>query len=123
MRQLGHLEADVMAVLWRNATPLTTRAVLEELQKDRPIAYTTVMTVLDNLHGKEMLVREKHGRAYSYAAAQTREQYTARLMEQVLATSADSAATLLHFVEQIPPEEVKQLRQALGGHPGKQAKP
>jgi predicted transcriptional regulator len=72
-----------------------------------------VMTVLDNLHRKGMVSRTKDGRAYRYSPALSREEHTAALMEQVLATSVNRQATLLHFVEQIAPQEVAQLREAL----------
>ncbi len=113
MRQLGQLEAVVMERLWSWGRPAAVREVLEDLQRDREIAYTTVMTVMDNLHRKGFLIREKEGRAYRYSPAQTREQHTAELMGQVLAGSGDRAATLLHFLEQMPAEEMAQLRKAL----------
>ncbi len=113
MRQLGRLEAVVMERLWSYGHPVPVREVLEDLQRDRTIAYTTVMTVMDNLHRKGFLAREMDGRAYRYQPAQTREQHNAAVMGEVLAGSSDRAATLLHFLEQMPPEEVARLRAAL----------
>jgi predicted transcriptional regulator len=75
------------------------------------------MTVMDNLHRKGFVTREMHGRAYHYRPVQTREQHNAELMSQVLAGSNDRGATLLHFLEQMPPEEVARLRAALAGQP------
>ncbi|MBA3308563.1 MAG: BlaI/MecI/CopY family transcriptional regulator [Nocardioidaceae bacterium] len=115
MRQLGELEAVVMDRLWTWDRPVPVRAVLGDLQRDRAIAYTTVMTVLDNLHRKGFVTREKDGRAYHYHATTTREQHTAALMEQVLAGSSDRGAALLHFVERMPAEEIGRLREALKG--------
>ncbi len=113
MRGLGQLEATVMAHVWGAEGPVTVRAVLESLQEDRQIAYTTVMTVMDNLHSKGFLTRERSGRAYAYRAARPREEYEAELMEDVLAGSADRTATLLHFVERISPSELAELRALL----------
>jgi len=112
---LGQLEATVMERLWASESSVAVRDVLEDLQKGRAIAYTTVMTVLDNLHRKGMVTREKAGRAYRYRPAYTREEHTAALMEQVLAGSGDRGAALMHFVEQMPPDEIRRLRQALEG--------
>ncbi len=110
--------------LWSSDRPMVVREVLEDLQRDRAIAYTTVMTVLDNLHRKSFVVREKDGRAYRYRPTHTREQHTAALMEQVLAGSADRGAALLHFVEKMPVEEIAQLRKVLDNfEPGPKAKP
>lgn len=113
MRQLGQLEAAVMQRLWAADRPVSTREVLEDLQRDRNIAYTTVMTVLDNLHGKGLVGREKQGRAYLYSATVSREEHTAGLLDQVLAQSQDRGATLLHFVGQMSDEDLAELRSAL----------
>lgn len=124
MRQLGQLEAVVMNRLWMWDTPATVRDVLEDLQQERSIAYTTVMTVMDNLHRKGMLSRQVHGRAYRYEAVQSRDEHTASMMNEVLAGSSDRGATLMHFLEHISPDEVVRLRQALlqAGHGNKQSR-
>ena len=113
MQKLGQLEAVVMDRLWGYDQPVSVREVLEDLQQDRSIAYTTVMTVMDNLHRKGLLRREMAGRAYRYQPAQTREEHNAVVMGQVLAGSRDRAVTLMHFLEQMPPDEVARLREAL----------
>lgn len=113
LRQFGQLESTVMQRLWEWQRPAAVREVLEDFQKTRTIAYTTVMTVMDNLFRKGLLEREIHGRAYLYQPIGTREQHTAELMEQVLSNGGDSGATLLHLVEQIPVEDVEQLRTIL----------
>jgi predicted transcriptional regulator len=114
VRQFGQLEAVIMERVWSWGRPVAVREVLEDLQQDRVIAYTTVMTVMDNLHRKGVLVRAKDGRAYRYEPARTREEYTAELMGEVLAGSGDRTTTLLHFLQQMPADEVAQLREALG---------
>ena len=99
--------------LWAWDRAVAVREVLEDLQQDRTIAYTTVMTVLDNLHRKGMVIREKVGRAYHYRATQSRATHTAELMEQALSASADRGAALLHFVQQMSPDEAAELRRLL----------
>lgn len=113
MRQLGQLEAVVMAELWAAEAPLPVRAVLDRLDTGRVLAYTTVMTVLENLRRKGLLERSKAGRGYSYRPLLTREEHTAALMQEVLASSTDRRVTLLRFAEQIAPAELASLRDAL----------
>lgn len=115
MARLGQLEAAVMDRLWARDHPVAVRDVLEELHPDRPLAYTTVMTVLDNLHRKGMVIREKRGRAYLYMPARSRATHTAELMEQALSTTSDRGTALLRFVEQMPAEDVAELRRLLDG--------
>ncbi|MBA3798817.1 MAG: BlaI/MecI/CopY family transcriptional regulator [Geodermatophilaceae bacterium] len=113
MRRLGELEAAIMDRLWTWRRPATVREVLDDLRQTRPIAYTTVMTVMDTLHRKELLRRERDGRAYRYEAVLSREEHSAQLMQTVLADSTDRTATLVSFFEQMSPVEATRLRKAL----------
>ena len=115
MRGLGPLEATIMRRMWSSGEPQTVRAVHGSLAEDRTIAYTTVMTVMDNLHRKGFLGRERRGRAYIYSPAATREEHTASLLGEVLADGGDRANVLLHFVEHLDDDELETLRRAVTG--------
>jgi len=117
LRVFGQLESAVMDVLWRTGRPAVVRDVLEELRQDRTIAYTTVMTVMDNLFQKGILERDLQGRAYRYQPVRSRAEHTADLMEEALSTGGDSGATLMHFVEQMPAEDAAHLRELLNRGP------
>ncbi|MQA03872.1 MAG: BlaI/MecI/CopY family transcriptional regulator [Streptosporangiales bacterium] len=99
--------------IWSADRPLRVREVLEQLQPQRPLAYTTVLTVTEILYRKGWLEREKDGRAYRYWATATRAEYAAGLMDEALAEGADRAATLLRFTERLEPSELDELRRAL----------
>ncbi|MFI7679428.1 BlaI/MecI/CopY family transcriptional regulator [Actinophytocola sp. NPDC049390] len=113
MHGLGELEAAVMDVLWREGIPRKVREVLERLDTGRQLAYTTVMTVLDNLHRKEWVDRELDGKAYLYNAVMTREEAAARALRHILDTSGDPHGVLMHFVASVSDEETDILRGAL----------
>lgn len=114
MRGFGELEAKIMDRLWTRDKPATVREILEELRAGRRvIAYTTVMTVMDNLHTKGWLQRERDGRAYRYRPSESREHYVAELMRDALTTSTDHAAALVRFTEQLSDDESVALRAAL----------
>jgi predicted transcriptional regulator len=68
---LGPLEAEVMDVLWQADQALSVREVAGRLNADRsaPLAYTTVMTVLSRLAGKNILHRQPQGRGFVYRPA------------------------------------------------------
>ena len=112
-RGFGDLEAVVMDCVWDYAEPVTVREVFDEISQRRQIAYTTVMSTMDNLHTKGWLERELEGRAYRYWAVLTREQHTARLMREALDGGGRSELVLNYFIEQIGPEESEDLRSAL----------
>jgi predicted transcriptional regulator len=115
MRGFGDLEAVVMDHLWSLHSPATVREVLDDMPTARPLAYTTVLTVMDNLHSKGFLARERAGRAYAYRPTRTRAEYAAELMGEALAESGDPTAALLSFVDQMPTDEVSRLRTLLRG--------
>jgi predicted transcriptional regulator len=112
-RPFGDLEAAVMDLLWSAGRPLVVRDVVELMQPDRSPAYTTVMTVMDNLHRKGWLRRDRDGRAWRYEPALTRQAYTAQLMHEALAVSDDRAGVLARFVEEINPDDAAALAAAL----------
>ena len=103
--------------LWTRGRPMTVREILHDLTPHRPLAYTTVLTVVENLHKKHWLTRERDGRAHCYAPVMSREQYSARLMREALDSSGDPAATLLGLVQQMSVDEAAALRAALAADP------
>ncbi len=94
--RLAQLELDCMKVLWRQpgATVAQVRAGL-----DRPLAYTTVMTVLDRMASKGVVTRHKNGRAWLYAAELDRESARGEAISQLLANLFDNdRAALLEYI-------------------------
>jgi predicted transcriptional regulator len=112
-RPFGDLEATVMDLLWSAERPLLVREVIDLMRPERAPAYTTVMTVMDNLHRKGWLRRTRDGRAWRYEPVLGRQAYTARLMHEALAVSDDRAGVLARFVEEIDPADAAALAAAL----------
>ncbi|HZD37818.1 MAG TPA: BlaI/MecI/CopY family transcriptional regulator [Actinomycetes bacterium] len=129
--RLGELERAVMETLWDltadwDLTVATTeggagavqrtataRQVSDRLGATRPLAYTTVLTVLDRLERKRLVRRRREGRAHRYAPIATREAYAAKLMLDALGRASDRDAALVRFVDAVSPEEAEVLRRAL----------
>jgi predicted transcriptional regulator len=122
MRGFGDLETVIMHRVWDHDGPVTVRELFDELARERAIAYTTVMTTMDNLHRKGWLARVKEGKAYRYTATASREEYSARLMREALDGGGDTQAVLSHFVAQMDGEESEMLRAVVRrlaeGRPG-----
>jgi len=114
VRGFGELEAVIMHRVWDHAGPVTVRELFDELAAERTIAYTTVMSTMDNLHRKGWLDRVRDGKAYRYTATASREEYSARLMREALSDGGDAEAVLSHFVAQIGSGESEALRTVLG---------
>jgi predicted transcriptional regulator len=113
VRRLGELEAAVMDRLWGMEGTATVRDVLEQLQEHRRLAYTTVMSTLDNLHSKGFVGRVRDGRAFRYHTLRSRVEYRAELMRQALGAEAEREAVLTHFVGQLSDTERRRLASVL----------
>jgi predicted transcriptional regulator len=113
VRRLGELEAAVMDRLWSIDGTATVRDVLEQLQEHRRLAYTTVMSTLDNLHRKGFVGRTRDGRAFRYHTLRSRAEYRAELMRQALGAEAEREAVLTHFVGQLSEAERQRLANVL----------
>lgn len=96
MEALGPLEIEVMEVLWLHGE-CNVHKVVERLT--RPLAYTTVMTTLDRLYKKKLLVRRKSERAFIYQASLSRAEWeqkrTGEFVAGFLAVPETSGAMLV----------------------------
>lgn len=109
--RLGELEQRVMDLLWES-NPRSVRDVINALPQSP--AYTTIATVMQNLKTKNMVEARREGRLVFYLPQLTREEYVAHRMHQALDTSSDKAASILHFVKDMPEESLLMLRNYLG---------
>ncbi len=112
-RRVGDLESEILEQLWAARAWLSGREVWERLGGlDR--AYTTVMTVLGRLVEKGLVERVDGGRGHLYRAAGDPDELTAQAIRSLLSATADPAAALAHFVEDLDdPELVAELAAAL----------
>jgi predicted transcriptional regulator len=113
VRGFGDLEAVIMHQVWDHDGPVTVRELFDNLRQERVIAYTTVMSTMDNLHRKGWLSREKEGKAYRYTATDSRAEYSARLMREALDGGGDPEVVLSHFIGQMDGDESEALRSVV----------
>jgi predicted transcriptional regulator len=118
---LHELEAEIMHEVWTHEQ-CTVREVLDAINgRSEPArAYTTILTVMQRLHAKELLRRERRGRSDVYVATLSREEYAeARAEAQVGALVAEYGdVALAHFSRHIgglDPERRKQIRRLARG--------
>lgn len=97
-RLLPELELEVMKRLWALGAG-TVADVQGELKPFRPLAYTTIMTVLERLERKGVVTRKKKGRSYVYSPVLTRESARdaalGRLLADFFSNSPDKLADFL----------------------------
>jgi predicted transcriptional regulator len=93
-------ELAIMKVVWRLETA-TVREVYEALRKSRPIAYTTVMTMMNVLEDKKYLEKKSNGRAHVYTPTKPRHQVVGAMVRDFVDRVFDGASgsLLLHLAK------------------------
>lgn len=103
-----------MEEVWQADAPVRVRYVLDALnsQRSKPLAYTTVMTVMNRLVAKGVLRRAGERRGYVYEATATDAAGIA--VQDVIRAHGDAAVA--HFVEEMraDPDALRRLRALLG---------
>ncbi|TFC93477.1 BlaI/MecI/CopY family transcriptional regulator [Cryobacterium sp. TMT3-29-2] len=124
MGRLGVLERLLMDVLWDTEEPLPANDLRDRLltptaatARHKPLATTTVLTVLSRLETKGFVTRDRDIRPHRYRAVATRAEHTAELMHEVLGSAPDRQAALARFIGDVTPQEADALRVLLGTAP------
>ena len=78
--RLTDAELEIMQVVWALGGG-TVRQVHERLNQNRPLAYTTVMTMMGILEDKGHLTRTKQGRAYHYEPVRPKSQVISHMVD------------------------------------------
>jgi len=109
-------ELEVLKVLWEHG-PCTVRDVLNDLNKRRLRAYTSVMTLLNVMTEKKLVTRQPQGRAYLYQARRPRETTLGRMVQDLLGRAFEGSASALvtQVLAQSKPsdEELEAIQQAI----------
>jgi predicted transcriptional regulator len=96
---LGAQELAIMKVVWR-LKDASVRDVYETLRDRRPVAYTTVMTMMTTLEAKGYLKRALDGRAFRYRAAIPERRVVTAMVKEFVERVFDGASgpLLAHLV-------------------------
>ncbi|GGT32952.1 BlaI/MecI/CopY family transcriptional regulator [Nonomuraea spiralis] len=119
MANLGSLERAIMNVLWDAGRAMRVRELLERLNEERDLAYTTVQTVAERLVKKGLLVRTPSRNAFRYAAARSRAEHVTHLMLEALAVSTDRLPVLTRFAQSVEEEDALALLDELTRRTGR----
>lgn len=112
-----------MKIVWRT-DEATVRDVYEALRESRPIAYTTVMTMMRILQEKGYLTKAIEDRAHVYRPAKPRQQVIGSMVRDFLDRVFDGASDplLVHLARdnKLTPKQRRLVRQLLDGEDGDQ---
>ena len=109
-------ELEVLLLLWDRG-PATVREVMEALDRRRPRAYTSVMSLLGVMTDKRLLRRRRKGRGYVYQPRVAREKTLGQMLRDLLTRAFEgSAASLVARLleESSPsPEELAEIHRTI----------
>jgi predicted transcriptional regulator len=109
-------ELAIMKVVWRK-DEATVRDVYDALQETRPIAYTTVMTMMRILQEKGYLIKTTNDRAHVYRPAKPSQQVIGGMVRDFLDRVFDGAsdALLVHLARdnKLTPKQRRLVKQLL----------
>jgi BlaI family transcriptional regulator, penicillinase repressor len=109
-------ELEVLKVLWDRG-PSTVREVLEVLEGQRPRAYTSVMSLLNVMTDKGLVIRVPQGRAFVYRPKVERERTLRRMVGDLLGRAFEGSAHELvaHLLDQTKPSaaELDEIRRTI----------
>jgi BlaI family penicillinase repressor len=95
-------ELEILQVLWERGAS-SVREVNDALSMRREVGYTTTLKLMQIMHEKGLLQREKDGRGHVYAAVVEREVTQRALLDRFLENAFAGSAMQL-------------VLQTLGGH-------
>ena len=105
-----------MKIVWRRGSA-TVREVYEDIRAARPIAYTTVMTMMNILSSKGHLRRSRKDRAFRYRPSRPEQAVVRSMVREFVARVFDGASRplLLHLINnrKLTERERRELLRAI----------
>ncbi len=116
-RALSDLEQTVMSIVWELKT-CTVREVLDKLDKNRHLAYTTVMTIMTRMVQKGVLARNLQGHVYRYQPKVSKSSFVADSVRHIFAKTVsalgqEAVAYFAKEIQKLSPQKRKKLLELL----------
>ena len=113
---LTGLQLSILDVLWDRGEA-TTQDVWEVVAARRPLALTTVATILSRLERKQVLTHRQEGRQYVYRATVSRAEVRRSKVKELtdVLFGGDAAALMSHLVrtDEVDASELERIRTIL----------
>jgi predicted transcriptional regulator len=115
---LGPLEGAIMEVVWGSQAAVPVSGVHDALNAaGRPISYSAVKAVLNNLADKGRLIKTRTGKVTYFAAALSREAFDAQVVSTVVSSLKRNfgPAVLAQLVDElaVDPETLEEFERVI----------
>ena len=109
-------ELAILRVLWEIG-PSTVRQIHELVSRDRPLAYTTTLKLLQIMTEKGLTTRQPLGIQHVYRASVGEERTQRRILKDLIERAFGGSTSKLVMqalaVKKASPEELKEIRRLL----------
>ena len=119
-KPISGLEQQVMDIVWNNKE-CSVRSVYKKLQRTKPIAYTTVATILQRLEIKGIVTKQDDEKAHVYKPKVSKEAYSKSLatgfLEKFISSFGNLAiSSFAESIEKLPKEKKEYFLKLLDEH-------
>ena len=116
MPKLPTVQLAIMQALWRRGLA-TVAEVQQELQPDRPLAYTTLATMLTKMERKGLVDHKRDGRTFVYRPLVERDQVRGSMVVDLVERlfAGDVTELVSHLLDEcdVTPDELAKLKQLI----------
>lgn len=116
IHDLGELQKAIMETVWELGEA-TARQVLDRVSQKKPLAYTSVLSIMQRLENMGWLKHREEGRTYVYQPAQSRKDESIRSLRKFIDRVFHGKSALLfqHLLEDedLSAEELESLRKLI----------
>lgn len=117
MKKLSEAEFEIMQILWRHNTPMTSNQLLQEIGNNRNWKLASLMTVLARMAEKGAVYCDRTTRTNYYTALMSEEEYKlaegTSLLEKIFHKSARDFIASLYQGKKMSAEDIQELRDYL----------
>ena len=117
IKKLGEAELEIMQVIWKNKTPVTSNYILKELQDQRKWQLSTLMTSLTRLSNKGFVSCDRSTGSNLYTYVISENEYKAgasrHFLEKLYNNSIQNMIATLYSDKAIKHSDVAELRKFL----------
>lgn len=115
-RLLTEVELELMNIIW-SLNKVTVKEVASHLPRERPLAYTTVATVLKVLEQKGFLECKKNSYAHVFLPIVTKSDYESACIDHMVANVFDGEPVALVqrllTVKKLQHDDIQAIKEAL----------
>ncbi len=117
MKKLSEAEFEIMQVLWRHNTPMTSNQLLDEMGTERNWKLASLMTVLARMAEKGAVYCDRSTRTNYYTALVSEEEYKLTegetFLEKLFHKSAKDFISAMYQGKKMSAKDIRELREYL----------